>query len=469
MTPAPGHIGVTKRASAQSTAKSDHSASDEQTEGHMSLEKRNKDFWKHLIGTYELRQKWQKPVKGVKARVKAWPSTHKDVLQTLSFQDNDFDHNLDELLKVAEVFKNTLDSIARKIVRKVHGAPPCHYVSDDEDCAKKMCFEGAPLKNRESAKKKAMTIYDGDVRKLVDVARCTIIVPMHDAGKGDELHAGKKKDELQELMTLFMGKEKSLPNKVELDQRTFRVVDLWNGFLKPTYTKYADATFILEIELSAEDKEELDETQRATLLKYSESIKFMAEVQVHVKDVFELKNESHKHYTYFRKYFYRSDSTVSKLLEAIEVIQTQLNCSLKDLKDYAALFSLVMESHNNNPQVLRSLDVVLEQMCEYEKRREVLECLVQIAEDKEEEGKSHEDLACFRDLAELLATQARLLIDISRINALHHQGSYNEAEKYYLRVRVSFEAFKERSFDFRLQYARTESSFADMQRRRVRP
>lgn len=379
----------------------------------LTLRQRNKKFWGHLTGLYKIRQKWKDPVEKVKERVEQFglkpghESSHEPpeaICQKLDFSNiGDFDEQVNELLKLAEIFKGTLDRIALDVFDKVLETRPNLFIQRDNMSAdssrQKTYYSGCSIKTRTRAKDKARDIYEKDVRYLLDVARFTIVVPVH--------HDGEE-DKLKKLMEFFQSgkpKDNGLADN-------FKVVHFRNGFLEPMYTNYADANYILEIRLSENDKNALKQEDKYLIERHGDS--FLTEVQVHVEEIFKLKDESHDHYVYFQKYFFRDDSSVRKMVKAIEPIGNCSNLSKhmngEDvLKDYAEIVSAVMDMHEAEP-LLRSLDELLDLMCEYDMRTKVLSRLIDIIQSKQ--CLSYEDLACFQNLAELLATQASLVIHI---------------------------------------------------------
>ena len=115
-----------------------------------------------------------------------------------------------------------------------------------------------PLKTEARCAEKAKDDYGGDVRRLIDIARASIVV-----------------DNEAQLRAVFDALIS--PN----------VVRLKNRFANPSFNGYRDALFNVRVD------------------------GHIAEVQVHLTPFLEQKGEAHKHYKFFRETFHGSEGTVN--------------------------------------------------------------------------------------------------------------------------------------------------------------
>jgi len=122
-----------------------------------------------------------------------------------------------------------------------------------------------PLKTEARCAEKAKDDYGGDVRRLIDIARASIVV-----------------DNEAQLRAVFDAIS------------TSDVVRLKNRFANPSFNGYRDALFNVCVD------------------------GHIAEVQVHLTPFLEQKGEAHKHYKFFREKFHGSEDTVNECLKLID-------------------------------------------------------------------------------------------------------------------------------------------------------
>ena len=130
-----------------------------------------------------------------------------------------------------------------------------------------------PLKTRERCAEKAKNEYSGDVRRLVDICRASVVVDTED-----------------QLEAVFR----------HLLADPARVVRLKNRFANPSFNGYRDALFTVRLDLPQGSH--------------------LAEIQVHLSPILELKAEAHVYYDFFRKHFHgnmESCDVCMKLLDGV--------------------------------------------------------------------------------------------------------------------------------------------------------
>ena len=131
-----------------------------------------------------------------------------------------------------------------------------------------------PLKTRERCAEKAKNEYDDDFRRLVDVARASIVVDTED-----------------QLEAVFR----------HLLADPARVVRLKNRFANPSFNGYRDALFTVRLDLPGGGSH-------------------LAEIQVHLSPILALKAEAHVYYNFFRTHFHgnmKSCDVCMKLLDGV--------------------------------------------------------------------------------------------------------------------------------------------------------
>jgi tetratricopeptide (TPR) repeat protein len=144
-----------------------------------------------------------------------------------------------------------------------------------------------PLKTEARCAEKAKDDYGGDVLRLIDIARASIVV-----------------DNEAQLRAVF---------DALID--TSDVVRLKNRFANPSFNGYRDALFNVRVD------------------------GHIAEVQVHLTPFLEQKGEAHKHYKFFREKFHGSEGTVNECLELIDGVVDGVRhevFSVEMLEDLAA-------------------------------------------------------------------------------------------------------------------------------------
>ena len=124
-----------------------------------------------------------------------------------------------------------------------------------------------PLKTEARCAEKAKDEYGNDVRRIVDIARASIVV-----------------DNEAQLRAVF-----------DALLSTGDVVRLKNRFANPSFNGYRDALFNVSVDGG-----------------------HIAEVQVHLTPFLEQKGEAHKHYKFFREKFHGSEDTVNECLKLID-------------------------------------------------------------------------------------------------------------------------------------------------------
>jgi len=144
-----------------------------------------------------------------------------------------------------------------------------------------------PLKTEARCVEKAKDDYGGNVRRLIDIARASIVV-----------------DNEAQLRAVF-----------DALLSTGDVVRLKNRFANPSFNGYRDALFNVRVD------------------------GHIAECQVHLTPFLEQKGEAHKHYKFFREKFHGSEDTVNDCLELIDGVVDGVRhevFSVEMLEDLAA-------------------------------------------------------------------------------------------------------------------------------------
>ena len=144
-----------------------------------------------------------------------------------------------------------------------------------------------PLKTEARCVEKAKDDYGGNVRRLIDIARASIVV-----------------DTEAQLRAVF-----------DALLSTGDVVRLKNRFANPSFNGYRDALFNVRVD------------------------GHIAEVQVHLTPFLNDKEEAHKHYKFFREKFHGSEDTVNDCLELIDKVVDGVRhevFSVEMLEDLAA-------------------------------------------------------------------------------------------------------------------------------------
>ena len=131
-----------------------------------------------------------------------------------------------------------------------------------------------PLKTRERCAEKATNEYGGDVRRLVDICRASVVVDTE--------------DQLEAVFRHLLADPAS-------------VIRLKNRFANPSFNGYRDALFTVRLDLP-------------------QGGSHLAEVQVHLSPILELKAEAHVYYDFFRRHFHgnmESCDVCMKLLDGV--------------------------------------------------------------------------------------------------------------------------------------------------------
>lgn len=289
--------------------------------------------------------------------------------------------DLDKLLEVADAARVVLDTLGYELVRKALRKDPEKVVVGDYKR-----FTDATVKPKQRAQEKVMNDYKGDVKRLKDATRCSMVA--------------KTPSELYRLMKIL-----TTPHD------HFELLRFKNRFNNPTFTNYADALAHVRIRMH-------------------DGSSFVVEVQVHLASL--LQVDSSKIYEYFRSF--RPDA---RLTQAIDTLGRH--------DDLSALYELVKDAiQKGDEDSLDALDALLGKLRDPMQVR-VRQRLVQKSSRKE----SKQHAARLNNLADLLRDQGHysmarplyeraIAIDEQHISNLAElfkaQGRYDEARPLFERA-----------------------------------
>ena len=213
-----------------------------------------------------------------------------------------------------------------------------------------------PLKTEARCVEKAKNEYGNDARRLVDIARASIVV-----------------DSEEELRSVF----DALLAGCDSKGLTWKVVRLKNRFAKPSRNGYRDALFNVRVDGG-----------------------HITEIQVHLTPFLNDKEEAHKHYKFFREKFHGSEDTVNDCLDLIDDIVDGVRhevFSVKMLEDLAT---------GEDTDKLSALAELLEHRCSLYKVALVFR--QKIADIEEERARGGEVRAYTRAMRRLASLYRRL-------------------------------------------------------------
>jgi hypothetical protein len=175
----------------------------------------------------------------------------------------------DQLFRDAAVAKSKIDSVLARWLGSKQLDPERVVTSEGFKT-----FTAAPLKSRDRCTQKAKAEYGGDITRLADVARCTIVVD-------DEVL-------LAELLEVLM-----------MGMQGIRVVRLKNRFANPLFTGIMDCLLNVSVDIGG-------------------GRKHIAEIQLHMAPILELKKDCHVPYEFFRDYFKGSPESYEKRMKIFD-------------------------------------------------------------------------------------------------------------------------------------------------------
>mmetsp|Transcript_22402 Transcript_22402/g.70158 ORF Transcript_22402/g.70158 Transcript_22402/m.70158 type:complete len:371 (-) Transcript_22402:11-1123(-) len=284
----------------------------------------SREFWNNLDVTVEIKGLIEGVVRDILRRnamdqfeniTPSNPPIQEFVPEGVSLQEQ-----LDALYDRAPEAKAIFDAFCRELVRAI-GLDPDTFmlqVSVDGDHDKDYSvYTTVPPKLRERSAQKALNEYDGNVRRLVDVVRASIVVDNE-----DDLEAVVKR--LNE-------------NYVANERDGVRVVRFKNRFKHPMLDGGRDTNYNIVVVLG-------------------DGSRFVCEVQVHVKQVLNYNHAKHRAYEFFREFF-KGGSAVRQRIELLETIAKK-----RDVSDVARIVKSALDGTDEDE--LEALDALFRMLSE---------------------------------------------------------------------------------------------------------
>jgi len=170
---------------------------------------------------------------------------------------------VDEILSIGRSVKPNFDTLIDDIVNGTSSE-----------------VHSADVKSKPRCVTKSENEYDGDVRRLCDIVRTSVICAAE--------------DDLSTVLKRFF------------NNSNIKVIRMKNRFVSPRFTGVRDVLLNVVVE------------------------EFICEVQLHIDFFYRQKNDSHKFYEFFREYFIGNDESYEKMINVFTAVGQSLSIDVED-------------------------------------------------------------------------------------------------------------------------------------------